>query len=229
MTTEENGVEPVHLSAALRERMDRLASIPLSSTPRPESTTPTRRDLPQGVKPETTWDQVDQLLRNLLIDAVHGARRWPVFIFGGTGSGKTSAAACIYRDWRKSPELLGTARWWRMENLLSYILKARFNHEGIVTYLPSGDSVRVTEGGLFASFAQADLAVLDDVGAGEQNQQRTSVLLQLIDSRVGKPMLLTSNMDISEIELRYGDRIASRIVDGTIIHATGEDRRLRGT
>ena len=164
------------------------------------------------------------------MNAIRANGPWPVMIHGGVGCGKTCAAGCIYREWRRSRERAGTARWFRLDNLIDFILKARFSNEGIVTYLPTGDAVRQTEGGLFAAFEQADFVVLDDFGVTEFNPQREEVSSRLIESRVGKPLIVTANYSPSEFTAKgVDDRLVSRLSAGTVIHATGDDRRLQNS
>lgn len=161
-------------------------------------------------------------------------RKFPVFVFGPVGCGKTCAAALVYRTWRVSANRPGTVRWRRCDTILDEILKARFS-DGVTVETPGGDLVKMTESGLFNMFGAADLAVLDDIGTSKLNDERYAALLRLLDSRVGKPTLITSNKGPDELAGSseapgvYDNRIVSRLCAGLVISVSGDDRRTLGS
>lgn len=62
----------------------------------------------------------------------------------------------------------------------------------------------------FAQLASADLLVLDDIGAdGQPTEWAEARIFRLINDRVDKPTVFTSNMDVSA--LPYNARIADRL------------------
>jgi len=117
-------------------------------------------------------------------------------------------------------------RWRRCDTLLDEILKARFS-DGVTVETPGGDLVKMTESGLFGMFSSADMAVLDDIGTSKLNEERYPALLRLLDSRVGKPTIITSNKGPAELaDGIYDMRVISRVSAGMVIYVGGDDRRL---
>lgn len=61
---------------------------------------------------------------------------------------------------------------------------------------------------------QADLLILDDLGAEFESNFNTSTLYNIINSRMNakKPTIINTNLSLQEIQSRYSDRIASRLL-----------------
>lgn len=220
--------------ATIREALAqiKLHNLPRELQPQPEHSTDSGnlnflRLLPQGVPPETALEKVNPELLQAIREAF-AAGQFPVFIFGPVGCGKTCAAACVYRSWRVSENRIGTVRWRRCDTLLDEILKARFS-DGVAVETPGGDMVKMTESGLFGMFSTADMAVLDDIGTSRLNEERYPALLRLLDSRVGKPTIITSNKSPRELEAVCDYRIVSRVTAGMTLKVAGDDRRIEGS
>lgn len=85
-------------------------------------------------------------------------------------------------------------------------------------------------------FIKIDVLIVDDIGA-EQTKKRydenehdwaTSKIFELIDSRIGKHTIYTSNFKPNELQERLGGRNFSRMMEGThVIKMNGDDYRLR--
>lgn len=60
---------------------------------------------------------------------------------------------------------------------------------------------------------KTDLLVLDDLGAEFESKFYSSVLYNIINDRLNYslPIIINTNLELSEIETRYGERISSRI------------------
>lgn len=74
----------------------------------------------------------------------------------------------------------------------------------------------------------SDLAIFDDLGVGKLSDFDKSNLLDVIDFRLNshKATIFTSNLDYTQLEELFGDRLASRIYhSSTIIELRGSDRR----
>ncbi len=86
------------------------------------------------------------------------------------------------------------------ENLFSLIAGERFSNEN--------------KGGYEESMLECDLLVIDDLGTEFLNEFSKSVLYNLINSRMlsKKPTIINTNLTMSEIANRYGERIASRLI-----------------
>ncbi|MEG2813961.1 MAG: ATP-binding protein, partial [Oscillospiraceae bacterium] len=61
---------------------------------------------------------------------------------------------------------------------------------------------------------QADLVIIDDLGAEFESQFNVSALYNIINSRlnVNKPIIISTNLNSQQIELKYSNRVASRVL-----------------
>lgn len=77
--------------------------------------------------------------------------------------------------------------------------------------------------------ADVDLMVFDDLGVN-MNDFAMAKLFEMIDSRVGKNNIFTTNMTANEIgQSKDWQRLFSRIAeDATLVEMNGDDYRLRG-
>lgn len=79
-------------------------------------------------------------------------------------------------------------------------------------------------------YNDADLLIIDDLGAETVNSFTVSTLYSLINSRVisGKPMIINTNLTSDEIKAKYGDRIFSRLFgEFTVLLFRGTDVRMQ--
>ena len=132
---------------------------------------------------------------------------------GGTGVGKTFLSACIARvvaDKGYSVVYETSAR------LFSKLEQARFNG--------NEENRREAE-----KFTACDLLILDDLGTEMPGQFVTAALYSLVNDRLiaGKPMVISTNLNIEEIRRRYSPQIASRM-EGSfqLLPFIGEDIRV---
>ena len=75
---------------------------------------------------------------------------------------------------------------------------------------------------------QADLLIIDDLGSEFHTSFSASVAHNIIEGRLlaGKPVIITTNLDLGGIHKQYGERIASRILGEYVpIKFEGEDIR----
>ena len=132
---------------------------------------------------------------------------------GGTGLGKTFLSACIARTVadRGYSVVYETA-----SHLFSKLEKARFN--------PSEESRREAE-----KFTVCDLLIVDDLGTEMPGQFVTASLYSLLNDRMlaGKPMVVSTNLNVDEVSRRYTPQIASRLYGGfQRLTFVGEDIRV---
>ena len=61
----------------------------------------------------------------------------------------------------------------------------------------------------------AELLILDDLGTEQETEWSVSMIYQIIDSRCrsGKPLIVTTNIPLKQIELRYEKRTYDRLVN----------------
>lgn len=83
---------------------------------------------------------------------------------------------------------------------------------------------------VFAPLTEADLLVVDDLGAEPLlNNVTVNYLYSLLSERT-KPVMITTNLDAEALKARYTDRIFSRLLDkknSKIINVAGSDLRLK--
>jgi DNA replication protein DnaC len=133
-----------------------------------------------------------------------------VCLTGGVGVGKTHIAAAATRYRLR----MGHVRWVRVAQLMTQ-LRASF-----------GDSAKEEAQAVIAG---TGAVVLDDLDKVNPTEFGREVLFCAIDGRVqeGAPLLVTTNLPISEIAKRLGEPIASRLAGYCeVVRMTGEDRRL---
>ncbi len=155
--------------------------------------------------------------RNLKICRTYGLTFAPsagnLLFVGGTGLGKTYLSACIARAVadRGYSVVYETA-----SHLFSKLEQAKFN--------PSEDSRREA-----AKFTACDLLILDDLGTEMPGQFVTAALYSLLNDRIlaGKPMVISTNLNVDEMSRRYSPQIASRLHGGfQRLTFVGEDIRV---
>lgn len=133
---------------------------------------------------------------------------------GSTGLGKTFLAACIAR--------VVADRGYSVvyENapvLFEKLEKARFS--------PSEENTREVE-----KFYKCDLLIIDDLGTEMPGQFVTAALYKLLNDRLlsGRPMLVTTNLNVDEAAKRYSPQISSRLYgDFRRLTFVGEDIRVK--
>lgn len=132
---------------------------------------------------------------------------------GGTGLGKTFLSACIARAVadRGYSVMYETAN-----HLFSKLEQAKFGG--------GEDARREAE-----KFLECDLLIVDDLGTEMPGQFVTAALYSLVNDRLlaGKPMLISTNLNVDELGKRYSPQIASRL-QGSFNRLTfvGEDIRV---
>ncbi len=79
-------------------------------------------------------------------------------------------------------------------------------------------------------YFECDLLIIDDLGTEPITQFTVSSLYNLINTRAmnDKQVMLSTNLSLSEMQKKYGDRIASRLFgESIILKFTGKDVRLQ--
>jgi DNA replication protein DnaC len=87
---------------------------------------------------------------------------------------------------------------------------------------PEGDP------GAMATARTVSLLLLDDLGAEKASEWRVEQIVMLLDARIrnGLRQIVTTNAGYSDLAVRYGDRVMSRLTGGAaIVKFTGPDRR----
>ena len=164
------------------------------------------------------WSKVRPALREALLGAMRDGD-YPILMHGPPGTGKSCAAAAIFRQWSS-----GVARWYRLEQFVRDIQTAR--RVGFVTHQVGGEAIERTEGTLWR-FGENDreLWCLDDFGTRGATESAFDIIFELVDRRARRPMIISSNLGLRELEARFDRRIADRIKAGTVIEVAGRSRR----
>ena len=138
-----------------------------------------------------------------------------LLMLGGTGLGKTHLSLAIARA---VIDQGFDVFYIPVQNLVTRLEHERFSRSGTEEL---GDSL---------SFVlDADLLILDDLGAEFPTQFTSSVIYNIINSRMieKKPTIINSNLDMKTIESRYSERTVSRLIGGyKILPFSGTDIRV---
>lgn len=136
---------------------------------------------------------------------------------GDPGIGKSHIASAIY----KALSLDNSVLYLKSADVLSLI---RESYNGVTH----------TEQDIFEICEQVDLLVLDDIGAeydkvSNNESWASDILFRILDSRLGKSIVITTNYSESELENKFGmngKRIVSRMHDNAeLIRIVGKDMR----
>ncbi len=116
---------------------------------------------------------------------------------GGTGLGKTFLSACIARA---VADRGYSVQYETAGHLFSKLEQAKFG---------GGEEARQEA----AKLNQCDLLIIDDLGTEMPGQFVTAALYGLINDRLleGKPMVISTNLNVDETARRYSPQIASRL------------------
>ena len=116
---------------------------------------------------------------------------------GGTGLGKTYLSACIARGVADKGY---SVIYETATHLFNKLEQAKFN--------PTEDARQEA-----SKFTACDLLIVDDLGTEMPGQFVTAALYSLLNDRLlaGKPMIISTNLNVDEIHRRYSPQIASRL------------------
>lgn len=132
---------------------------------------------------------------------------------GGTGVGKTFLAVSIART---VAERSYSVCYETASQLFSKLERAKFNADE--------EARKQTE-----KYTSSDLLIVDDLGTEMPGQFVTAALYDILNERLlaGKPMIITTNLNVEEAGRRYSPQIASRLY-GSFVRYTfvGDDIRV---
>lgn len=209
--------EPQSLSSTLTQRA--------SAAPRPTATSAISRafrvaaenlrDAPEGV--DADWALVKPELQAALKAAVDGGK-WPIYLFGDQGRGKTCAMAALFRKVDRAPS------WVDMQRFIRNVQRTRTAEDHKIYDFTQHGS---TELDLFRKFViDPALMLVDDVGIRAPSDSAFEVVYEIVNRRGKRPAIYTSNIAPDKLHTVYDGRVASRILAGVAIHLTGKDRRI---
>ena len=84
-----------------------------------------------------------------------------------------------------------------------------------------------SNGDIEEEIENADLLIIDDLGTEFRTAFSETAVYQLINNAIlnSKPMIISSNLSITELEERYGQRVVSRLNSFEVINFIGTDIR----
>jgi DNA replication protein DnaC len=182
--------------------------LQISETPQRDKENLPRRDRAVERVPPALW----QLFRGLC----DGQHKWPLFLHGPSGTGKSCAALCLV-------DRVPGAKFWHMPALDEQV---RAIKQGAAEYYDLGRGGTWTMKNWWAYIGKLPLLVLDDVGLSEvSSDTQAETLFMALEAREGRPLVCTSNLNDNDIETTYNSRVRSRMCSGTIYNLMGPDRR----
>ena len=140
-----------------------------------------------------------------------------IVLSGGTGTGKTFAAAIIANNLME--------RGFSVLYLTAFSLVQRFKSYIQNDFATRGDTSALDD------LLDADLLVIDDLGTEPTIRNITQeYIYNIINERLvaGRAFIVTTNLDIDELDERYDKRIASRLLSRettAVIEMKGPDLR----
>lgn len=164
------------------------------------------------------YEDVPQLIRDLF-DKVYETRRG-IYIHGDVGTGKTHISYAMKNQWESTTKPDGQPRramFWNTTELL-HSIRTDFDR-------PYGDKEKAED----RILDYAGLLFLDDVGAEKMSEWVAETFYLIINHRYNRvlPTIFTSNLPISDLADRIGDRTVSRIVEmSDVVELVGKDRRI---
>lgn len=145
--------------------------------------------------------------------------RWLTFI-GKSGTGKTHLAKQLMRYWRE------VGKWYVCPRTGANLVK-----NGIFKSWPRvADDMKQGDYGPIDDLSEFDFAVIDEIGAEyDPSGFVVSKLDGVLNSRLRKWTVITSNMSVSEISQKLDVRIASRLRrgGGAVVEMLTKDFNLR--
>ncbi|MBQ4642125.1 MAG: ATP-binding protein [Oscillospiraceae bacterium] len=164
-----------------------------------------------GVSPRTIMARTLETCRRYAEDFTPNSGN--LLFNGGTGLGKTFLSACIAREVAQKGY---SVAYESAQHLFAKLEKNRFNPD---------DASRL-EG---EKLENCDLLILDDLGTELTGNFVIAALYSLVNDRLlaGKPMIISTNLNITEIQKRYSPQIASRLQGSfRLLPFAGEDIRV---
>lgn len=153
-------------------------------------------------------DEIKKLFLNILVS------KRGIYIHGSVGTGKTWIAYALMSEYQK---YIGGVIFKRTVDLLASIRedmsKPFSEKENLV------DRILNTK----------QLLILDDIGAEKITDFSAEQFYRIINNRYESslPIIFTSNLSVSQLSEKVGDRIVSRIIEMCdIVEIKGEDRRM---
>lgn len=171
-------------------------------------------DSQYGVSPKAHMERIVHVCKEFVRN--FDIKQTNLLFWGEPGLGKTFLSTCIAK------ELIGTNHSviyetaYRTFSMLEELKFKRSENE---------DKLRFKVDKLYS----CDLLILDDLGSEFSTQYTTASLFDIINSRLisGKKTVINTNLSISELEKKYGERVVSRLYGHyQVLKFIGSDIRI---
>lgn len=181
---------------------------------------------PSYYSDETVDEATGDTYREIAVDAYRKAFSYAehfadnkrnLLLTGSTGVGKTFLSNCIAGDLMD--------RGYTVLYLSAFRLFEIFEHYRFGNSEENKQAVRD-----FDMILDCDLLIIDDLGTEIGNSYTVSQLFICMEERQlkGKPIIISTNLNMEQIRARYSERIASRLFNNyQYIKLMGDDIRVR--
>ena len=137
-----------------------------------------------------------------------------LYFYGSSGTGKTFLASCIANDLIQKGYNVVYQSAYKLFQFMEDYKFGRIEHD--------------TE--LYEQIYNADLLIIDDLGTEFSTAYTHSVFFDILNTRLlnSRSTIISSNLNLSDLEKKYTDRIQSRIIGNfEILRFMGDDIRIQ--
>ncbi|MTV50567.1 hypothetical protein GJ688_16600 [Heliobacillus mobilis] len=136
---------------------------------------------------------------------IRGTCKTNLFLHGAVGTGKTHLSSAIANRLLTA----GNSVIYRtISQIMASIMEAKFDFQN------QGRQPEV-----ITALRKVDLVIIDDLGTEKTTDFVVSELFELVNDRLrlGKPMVVSTNIQLSEIPAIYGHRLADRLITQSMV------------
>jgi DNA replication protein DnaC len=179
------------------------------------------RPWPAGVA-RADWSHVDSRVADGIRQAV-ADDNYPILIGGDVGRGKSCMAALIWQSYCR--HMQRRPLFFECSALVNHLLESRCDGSTLVRRW-NGELRDYAYRELQIAIDLCPCLVIDDLGVTTLTANQSDALLQAINLRHGKPLVVTTNCTESTLAEMVGERISSRLRAGYAFRLGGPDRRI---